>query len=777
MDTTLLEAKRLYKLGFSILWLKPKSKAPVRAKWTTGSRETWEALQASYRPNYNVGVRLGTTSAIFPKGFKDNTPKYLAVLDVDVKSTKEEDQREAEKAVRELFPTLPKKPIQVMSGRGNGSSHIYCITNTPVSPYTKIRSEKRVKVFMPSVAPSKNASEFLTEKEIKEGYRIRPAWEISVMGEGQQVVLPPSIHPDSGKSYKWRNKLERVSNLTELDLGSGAPKKDRTATNDWTPEIVDLVSPSGMVSDEIYDLIVGGATEDRSAALLKVSVAMVLAGFTDRQIMSVLTDQEYELGKVAYEHAKTTSRKRAANWLYNYTLKKARDENDIMKEFENEVEEIPLSEDEAEEQAKELVNTVIDWRMSIQRTASKTGLGAPKNTLKNVVLILRNDVGEKVFKRNDFSGTELYGMSTPWGGKEDHELTDVDVILIKSWLAKRFRFEPSNDRINEAIMEIAHCNRFHPVRDYLNALPDWDGKPRLNEWLHKALHAKGPEEYIRAVARKTICAMVARVMRPGTKFDQVVILEGAQGVGKSTFVRKLASDLWFSDAHINISDKDAILSMKAVWIVELGELGGMRKADIDQLKEFISRTTDRIRVPYGKRTENFPRQCIFIGTTNSDDYLKDLTGNRRFWPVSVGHCDWAWIDKNRDQLFAEAKIYDMLGEPLFLENSETNNHAISEQNKRVFTDSLIDTFEAFFLGECENFPKEKFTTADLFGDFGPAAGLRGDRGDQMRAAEALKYMGFKKLRERDEKGEAGRRIWVKREKGPYPVHTQNGGMD
>jgi predicted P-loop ATPase len=243
--------------------------------------------------------------------------------------------------------------------------------------------------------------------------------------------------------------------------------------------------------------------------------------------------------------------------------------------------------------------------------------------------------------------------------------------------------------------------------------------------------------------------MIARIYNPGVKFDQVLIIVGTQGAGKSTAIRHLVGDNWFSDAYININDKDAVLTMRSVWVVEMGELGGMRKADVDQLKEFISRQTDRIRLPYGRRTENFPRQCIFIGTTNSDEFLKDETGNRRFWPIEVTKYDFSSIQRDREQLLAEALVAYSCGECLYLEDTRSQNIAMEEQEKRYVGSPFQSILEEFF-ARCrvkadENFSIENgITLKSLFDPFGPLANHKFDMPNMKQAGIALKKLGFRK---------------------------------
>lgn len=730
------EAKRLHDLGFAILWLKPKSKAPVKSKWTTGPREDWAQLKASYKPGMNMGVRLGTPSSL--------KVGFLTVVDVDIKSTANTQRLEAIEAVKAIFPwAFDEKAPMVLSGRGNGSCHLYGVSEKPATPTKLKTSDKLVRVYMPSAGINAKQRELLSDEDLNEGYRMRPAWEISVMGEGQQVCLPPSTHPDSGKEYLWASGFTGTSDLPKIEVQGKENSSKRETINDWTPVEFDLVCSN--LPDDIVELLLKGETEDRSAALFKVTIAMLKSGWSDAEIMSCLTDRTLALGVVSYEHAKTESRKRAADWIFNYTIKKARKAASDDEAFSAEVEVSVLGVDEAAGQSKELTEK-LDWRDQLERNGDKgPNAGRPKNTLKNVILILQNEISADIFRHDQFFGIDIYGQSTPWGGVKGEEIKDIDAVRIKVWIANRFRFEPDDNRIFQAIKKIADENKFHPVRDYLNGLPSWDGVERVGLWLKTYLSASGPDDYLRAIGTKTLVAMVARAFIPGVKFDQVLILEGNQGIGKSTALKKLAGPEWFSDSHINISDKDGVLNIRGAWLVELGELGGMRRADTDLLKEFISRTSDRVRVPYGRLPENFPRQGVFIGTTNSVEYLRDITGNRRFWPVEVGECDFLAVERDRDQLFAEATMLYELGEPLYLEDRETRKLAIDEQDMRVQVDTLVDKLEEFFSEEREGFDTGAFKLSDLF-KFGPLADLREDRTNQLRAASALRYLGCRKVR-------------------------------
>ncbi len=750
------EAFVLFQIGFAVHWLKEKSKAPVLSGWTKGPRKSWADFYNMRRPGYNLGVRLGEASRI--------GDSYLAVIDGDVKSKNPKYLKEIEIKLKELFPGIDfKKVPQVKSGRGNGSFHYYVKTKTPLTPRRLAQSSATVKVHMPSVKPSKRDVSKLGIPETNKGFRLRPAWELSLMGEGQQVVLPPSIHPDSNKPYTWGFRIRSMNDIPLLSVKNLPTPEVKKVTPsvelDFKPIEIDLKKRK--VSTDIIELIEDGKNcEDRSAGLFTAAGALYRLGFSDEEILSVLTDKNNFLGSVAFEHRKTDSRKAAMDWILKYTLPKAKDANDPKRDFEFDYVEAPkLSPEETKIQMEEIERDT-PWQSYLERGGKQSGFKI-KNTLKNVVLILESVVGKNVFIENEFSGLDIYGLDTPWGGKEGAEIRDKDIVQIKYWIAETFKFEATSDRIIEAVCLIADNNKFHPVRDWLRTLK-WDGKERVDTWMKDYLQAKAPEPYLTHVSRKTLCAMIARVMNPGTKFDQVLILEGKQGIGKSTAVRKLASDEWFTDAHLNIADKDAILYMKSAWIIELGELSSFNKTEINQLKEFISRSSDRIRVPYGRRMENFPRQCIFIGTTNNDEFLKDETGNRRFWPVEVGDCDFEKLALVREQLFAEAFIMWEFGEPLYLSDKRSQTQAGEVQATKVVHDALDETFHDFAERNA-NKPKERqfnlecFQMKDLFQEDGPFFNLKMNMPEQKRVAILLKKMGYKKTTIRTKKGKFEKR--------------------
>ncbi len=751
MKTVLKEAKRLHDLGFAILWIKPKSKMPVENGWTKGPRKTWRELESTYHDGMNLGVRLGSPSVI--------DKKNLAVIDCDVKSTDEKHLKEMEEKLKELIGD--KKTPTVMSGRGNGSRHIYFRTGRPIKPKKWAQSQEKVKVKMPSASPSKSELNNLTESDLRAGMRIRPAWEISIMGEGQQTILPPSIHPDSNKAYLWGV----WGSLPELEIGQNASdQNDARVKDDLKLAEIDFMDPR-FTKKSAEMILTGEGCEDRSAGLFIVAMDMLKSGFNDAEILTALTEPETFLGQCGYDHTKSESRKRAAEWVNNYTLQKARREVLAVEQFKGEVVEEKLSPEDTKKQVESLVPKVEKhWTEKLER--SHDGKGPAKSTFLNMINILIHAVGPEVFRFNEFSIQDIYGMDTPWGGKKGAALKDIDALQIKQWFAERYKFEAPTVKVHEVINTIANQNKFHPVREFIETL-EWDGTPRMDSWIKDYCGGRAPEPYLSAISRKFLVAMIARVYQPGVKFDHMLIFEGKQGSGKSTAF-KILSAPWFSDTPLDPNDKDSVVNLANVWVNEQGELSVLSKASIEALKRFITCTEDKIRLPYGKRSEHFPRQVVFAGSTNKDAYLRDTTGNRRFWPVNVGQTKFAELARVRNQLLAEAKFAFDLGEPLYLEEKLMEEQATDVQNSKMVEDIFVEKIQTFLNSERDNFNKHKFTLSDLFGEFGAFYDIRNPTvGDQLRATEALKVLGYEKQRQRslEEKGKDGKRkrqvFWVK----------------
>ena len=234
-----------------------------------------------------------------------------------------------------------------------------------------------------------------------------------------------------------------------------------------------------------------------------------------------------------------------------------------------------------------------------------------------------------------------------------------------------------------AVGLVARARRIHPVRDYLQRLP-WDETPRIDTWLEDfcavAPRAGAHTTLVRAVARKWLIACVARAMTPGCKVDTMLILEGRQGIGKSSALAALASPRFFSDSVLDFASKEACQTIQGVWIHELAELAPLLRAETSSAKAFLTRAVDRFRAPYAAHTESIPRSVVFCGTVNHGGYLQDCNGNRRFWVVRCqGALDVAGLDRIRDQLWAEARVAFEAGETWHLE--EEDEAAMREEHQ------------------------------------------------------------------------------------------------
>ena len=294
-----------------------------------------------------------------------------------------------------------------------------------------------------------------------------------------------------------------------------------------------------------------------------------------------------------------------------------------------------------------------DW----QEELAVNKKGEILNLLKNAVTILQNDPLLKGFRFNQLADNiEIEDDGVPWRNA-GRFWKDADDAQLESYLADKYT-EFTKGRIMSAVEKVADDRSYHPVLEYLDGLPDWDGVKRADTLLVDYLGAENTE-YVRAVTRKTLTAAVRRVRQPGCKFDTVLVLCGPQGIGKSTLIHRLGKE-WFTDS-LNLADtkdKTAAEKLQGNWICEVQELAGIGAAGVKTLRSFLSTQNDKYRAAYGRRVADHPRQCIMIGTTNSEDgYLNDTDGGRRFWPVNTP-CEgirkaWFITDAEVDQIWAE----------------------------------------------------------------------------------------------------------------------------
>ena len=273
------------------------------------------------------------------------------------------------------------------------------------------------------------------------------------------------------------------------------------------------------------------------------------------------------------------------------------------------------------------------------------------------------------------------------------EVSDPALLRVRERIYECFGFDPSTQTVHTAVQTLANHHRFHPVRDYLDGLK-WDGVPRIDDWLIRYA-GTDDNEYVRAVGALVLVAAVRRVREPGCKFDEILVLENPeQGNNKSSALQVLAVRReWFSDnLPLGLSAKETIEALSGHWIVEASELHGMRKSEIDKVKAFASRDTDRARLAYDRAPTAAPRQCVIIGTTNNEQYLRDLSGNRRFWPVRIVRFDLEALLRDRDQLWAETAAREASGAGIRLPERLWAT-AAREQQERVIENPFVSVLD------------------------------------------------------------------------------------
>lgn len=327
----------------------------------------------------------------------------------------------------------------------------------------------------------------------------------------------------------------------------------------------------------------------------------------------------------------------------------------------------------------------------------------PKPLLANAITALRDaPAWTNVLCFDAFATETILDQIPPWeflGIAEwcSRVWTSQDDILTANWL-QRQGIAVNVATAAQAVEVVARDRSFHPVLDYLDSLQH-DGTPRLNSWLSTYLGCE-QNAYIEAVGRSMLIAAVARIREPGCKVDTVPIFEGPQGARKSTAVKALFNP-WFSDELADLGSKDAVMQTRGVWGIEVSELDAMSRMEVSRIKAFISRTTDRYRPPYGSRIVESPRSCVFWGTTNADDYLKDETGGRRFWPVKVGHIDIDGLLDMRGQLWAEAVVLYEAGVAWWLTKEDVQQEAERQQRDRYTGDPWEETIARYAATEDE----------------------------------------------------------------------------
>lgn len=398
-----------------------------------------------------------------------------------------------------------------------------------------------------------------------------------------------------------------------------------------------------------------------------------------------------------------------------------------------------------------------DWEHLLKRT--KYGV---RKSVGNLTIILQHDVrirgvfgfNERLAEVQILEEPPYHGLAELPDATYPRSVQDSDDVWLARWLENQYGIDFPTTKIHDAINAVSKRRSFDPVVQYLEGL-EWDGKARVDEW---AMRYLGAEDTVlnRAFGARWLISLVARAMEPGCQADHVLVLEGIQGVGKSSALRALVGRAeWFADSLPDVRrNKDAAEVLQGPWLIEIGELEGISKAGASTIKAFLTARADRYRPPYGRHVITRPRRCVFAGSTNLTAYLKDATGGRRFWPLpceKAGPVDPKGIAAARDQLLAEAVVRYRAGEPWYLVEQELIADAKAVQEDRF----EVDEWERLIgekLHHLSTTRREPYVTLGAcLQHVGLISGQWGKR-DQMRMADILKRLAWQRRRRRTKDG-------------------------
>jgi predicted P-loop ATPase len=375
--------------------------------------------------------------------------------------------------------------------------------------------------------------------------------------------------------------------------------------------------------------------------------------------------------------------------------------------------------------------------------------GKPLPVLANVLIGLRAQWSDHFCYDEMLCAPVLVKSLTGENNFTPRAVTDADVATVQEQLQHAGLKRLAKDTVHQAVSARAHERRVHPVRDYLESLK-WDGAWRLTKLL-SSYFGTAASDYTRTVGQMFLVSMVARILAPGCKADHLLVIEGPQGVLKSTACAILG-DRWFSDNLPDVTaGKDVSQHLRGKWLIEVSEMHAMNRAEAAHLKAFITRTVERYRPSYGRLEVIEPRQCVFVGTTNRDTYLRDESGGRRFWPVKAGAIDTDKLSADRDQLFAEAVHLYRGGARWWPDKDFEREHIMPEQAARYEADAWEENI-ATFLGE-----RSEVTVGQVARDCLGIETPRIGTSDQRRIAAAMERLGWR----RDARSHGGVRSWTK----------------
>lgn len=542
---------------------------------------------------------------------------------------------------------------------------------------------------------------------------------VEFKGKGRQVLIPESVL-SNGKAYAFdilSGDFDSMKDLPEsLLLDITRPKgnlKDEALTLKATDSPADvqrynnyLASQPTIRSGNRNNALYVMAAYAKNLGLSPKKMAKPLLDWNNKNVFPPLEASELALViNNAYHYSASGSGVLSVNSVFKEGV-----ENDAPVEI--------LSRKEAKAQLEDL-EEFKSWKETLIIQGGKISRG--NFGTRNTEVFLENlpEFRGKL-ALNQFTCDTVWRELPAWVSKKDLEsrqittselsLTDDDVIRIRDIL-NNHGFDPNPGQIIEAARNVSLKRPFHPVKELLEALPKWDGKARLTRFLPELCGAPD-NAYTQEVGKKIFVAVVSRIYTPGCKFDYLPIFVGEQGIGKSTLIKLMAlRPAWFSDSLGDIENKDVILQMRSKLIIENGELTMFNKKEVTSQKAFLSRSTDRARLPYDRLPRDLPRQCIIISSTNENKFLIDETGNRRMWPIEMGTIHLREVAAQIPQLYAEAIVLFRQGEQNFLDNEEARVLAEKEQGSRFREDAWQDKIHQWLVDGKIEF----ITVADIWG--------------------------------------------------------------
>lgn len=607
------------------------------------------------------------------------------VIDVDPRNFKNDD-----KPHKRLFESLgiDIKNIGAIARTGGGGAHIYL----------RIPDGTRVK---------KNLDAY-------------PG--LDFLSKGCYVVGVSSIHPDTKKSYEWHGG-KKLSEIGEAPPGLiDLIRKTETAVaisgvpniTDDSPEAIARFqsylknAPVSIQGDHGDQTAFKVAAVGRDLGLTGIKTADLMLAYWNHNCIPEWTPRELRY-KVHNAYSYASNPPGAATPAADFV----------------EVVDVPV-------------------KHSLFRGWDRYENGKLQKTLNNVFnhFLTSDSPLRDAVAYDQFHGQVRIQKRLPWHDKPlklgGAEWSDDDSVQLRLWLSREKQFDVQINVVDQAVLAAAQLSLLHPVRDYLRALR-WDGVPRLETWLTEYAGA-ADNRFVREASKKFLLQAVSRIYHPGCKADHIVVLEGDQGVGKSSLVEILGG-IWYGDIIIDPHSRDTVDAMRGKWFLEFSEMEVVKRSDAQAMKAFITRKVDRVRLAYGRRSIDLPRQCVFMGTINPDatgEWMSDTTGNRRFWPVHIEQVKFQELAEARDQLFAEAADAVLKGQAAYIVDREIVDMAVAEQSARQHSDPWIHSIANWIDGGVHEF----VTTKDVwvFALKGNEANFSGIH--QRRIAGVLKELGY-----------------------------------